>query len=238
MRPNLKLIGGAAKPAGGVNCHVIKGGGQGAPPDPHKLSLREIFLFGFPRPGLAAEVFRFRLKNLPHLMRGLWRELLARLFNVPHFTGQLFLSVIRANGERVEFGLASMRVVTTAGVNFIVDAFQNLTELEILKFHGIGTGVAAEAAADTALGTELTTQYNPDSTRATGSLTEGASANVYRTVGTNAVDAAVAITEHGIFSQAATGGGTLLDRSVFSAMNLASGDSLQTTYDLTVTAGG
>ena len=48
-------------------------------------------------------------------------------------------------------------------------------------------------------------------------------------------DATAAIVEHGIFSQAATGGGTLLDRSVFSAINVASGDSIQFTYDLTLT---
>jgi hypothetical protein len=128
--------------------------------------------------------------------------------------------------------------VTTAGVGFIVDAFQNILELEIMKYHGIGTGGTAEAVGDTALVTELSTGYNPDNTRATGSLTEGAGANVFRTVGTNTVDSSPAITEHGIFSQAATGGGTLLDRSLFSAVNLVSGDSLQSTYDLTFTSGG
>ena len=51
-------------------------------------------------------------------------------------------------------------------------------------------------------------------------------------------DAAVAISEHGIMSQAATGGGVLLDRSKFTAINLAaSGDILQATYDFTITAG-
>lgn len=140
--------------------------------------------------------------------------------------------------ERADFGLASLRVVTTAGVNFIVDAFQNTVEVENLKFHGVGTGTNAEASGDTALQTELTTQYNPDSTRATGSLTEGASANIFRTVGTNTFDASAALTEHGIFSQAATGGGTLLDRSVYSAQNVANGDSQQATYDLTISAGG
>jgi hypothetical protein len=45
-------------------------------------------------------------------------------------------------------------------------------------------------------------------------------------------------TEHGILSQAATGGGVLLDRSVFVAINLGNGDGPQTTYRLTVTAGG
>lgn len=140
-----------------------------------------------------------------------------------------------------DYGVVSRKVITTAGVNFLVDAFQNIVEPEILKYHGIGTGTNAEAIGDTALQTELTTQYNPDSTRATGSLTEGSSANIYRTVGTNTLDSGTpAITEHGILSQAATGGGTLWDRSVFSAINLvgANGDGLQTTYDMTASAGG
>jgi hypothetical protein len=102
-----------------------------------------------------------------------------------------------------------------------------------MKFHGIGTGTTAAAAGDTALQTESTTALNPDSTRATGSLTNNG-AQVFRTVGTNTVDATAAITEWGLLSQAATGGGTLFDRQVFSALNLASGDSLQTTYDLTI----
>lgn len=138
-----------------------------------------------------------------------------------------------------DYGVLSTRVVTTAGVNFLVDCLQGTVEPELLRFHGYGTGVVAEATADTALGTELTTQYATDNTRPTGSQGEGATANVYRTTATLAPDATVAITEHGIFSQAAVAGGTLWDRSVFSAVNLTGGvDSLQTQYDLTVSAGG
>jgi len=139
-----------------------------------------------------------------------------------------------------DFGLVSRKVVTDAGVGFIVDAFQNTTEVELMKFHGIGSGTGAEAAANTALGTEFTTQLNPDSTRATGSTTEGASANIYRTVGLNTVDSSVTVNEHGILNQAATGGGVLLDRSMFSGspVGLTSGDSLQSTYDLTFSSGG
>jgi hypothetical protein len=77
--------------------------------------------------------------------------------------------------------------------------------------------------------------------RPTGSLTEGASANIFRTVATLSPDGAgtLAITEHAILSQAATGGGVMLDRSQFSAINLTRGsDSLQTTYDLTIPSGG
>jgi hypothetical protein len=138
-----------------------------------------------------------------------------------------------------DYGVVSRKVITTAGVNFLVDAFQNLTELENFKYHGIGTGTGAEANGDTALGTELTTEYNPDSTRATGSQTEGASANIYRSVGTNTLDSGTpAVTEHGLFS--ASSAGTLWDRSKFSAINLvgANGDGLQTTYDMTASAGG
>jgi len=154
--------------------------------------------------------------------------------------GTLHAQVRRPRGL-VVYGVVSMQVVTTAGVNYIVDAFQNTTDLENLKFHGYGTGTNAEASGDTALQTELTTQYSPDNTRPTGTTTEGASANIYRTVATISPDSGgtIAITEHGVFSQAATGGGTLLDRSVFSAFNVVAGsDSLQTTYDLTLTAGG
>lgn len=142
-----------------------------------------------------------------------------------------------ADGAVIDHGIVSRRVVTTAGVGFIVDAFQNLKELENMKFHGVGIGTTAEASADTALVTESTTALNPDSTRATGTLTEGASANIFRTVGTVTFDASAAITEHGIFDQAATGGGILLDRSVFSAINVANLDSIQFTYELTFTAG-
>ena len=136
-----------------------------------------------------------------------------------------------------DYGIASRKLVTTAGVGFLVDAWQNLVEMENMKFHGIGTGGTAEASGDTALVTESTTALNPDNTRATGTLAEGA-ANIFSTVGTLTADGTIAATEHGLFSQAATGGGVLWDRSLFTVVNLASADSIQTTYSLTASAGG
>lgn len=141
-------------------------------------------------------------------------------------------------GDIVTYGTLSTRVVTDAGVAYIVDAFQNLTELENMKYHGFGTGSTAEAASQTALVTELTTQYNPDSTRPTGTQTESA-ANAYQSVATLTPDAGgtIAVTEHGLFS--ATSAGTMLDRSVFSAVNLVAGsDSLQVTYTIQIASGG
>lgn len=202
------------------------------------LTLSDIEELGFPHGDQSAFVQGWKRENLPHLMRGVKAIRMAAKHKLPILHGSLFAKILRDDGDVIDLGLISTRVVTTAGVNYIVDAFQNTTELENLKYHGLGTGTNAEAAGDTALQTELTTQLTPDSTRATGTTTEGASANIYRTVATNTVDATVAITEHGIFSQAATGGGTLLDRSVFAAVNLGSGDSLQTTYELTFNSGG
>ena len=190
------------------------------------------------------------LRYVPHEMpgaSGAVRELMERLSATLVIESRLHLTVLRGKHSLEnwkdrrpleDYGWVGWKLVTTAGVNYLVDGFQNSVEIENFKYHGIGTGSTAEASADTTLVTELTTEYNPDSTRATGSLTEGASANIFRTVGTNTLDGTpgAALREHGIFSAAAAG--TLLDRTVYSAITLSSGDSLQSTYDLTCSAGG
>ena len=224
---------GTIAPAGKVGIVRI-------PKEASEYSWKDIVKHGLPQRGLSKEVNAWRWKNLPHLWRGLRKVALARFLKLPHFYGSVYLTKISKDGTVTHYGLASMRVVTTAGVGYIVDAFQNTTELENMEFHGFGTGTTAEASGDTALVTEFTTQYASDNTRPTGSNTEGASANIYRTVATFSPDSGgtLAVTEHGIFSQAATGGGVLLDRSVFSAVNTVGGsDSIQATYDLTLTAG-
>jgi hypothetical protein len=138
-----------------------------------------------------------------------------------------------------DYGVVSRRVVTTAGVNYLAGSFRNLQEPETLNFHALGTGVAAEATADTALGTEWAGADYTSSVRATGTQS-GPSANVYRSLGTNTKASAgtSAVTEHGLVSSATPAAGTLWDRSVFSAVNLAQNDSLQATYDGTFAAGG
>lgn len=219
-------LAGSVAPAGELKLvHFPRGGfyAHGLPQDtPLRYRLRTIWL---------EVLLALRLAAM-----GLWRGL-QRSSVGP--VARLYLSVIRANGEVEHLGLVSTKVVTTTGVGFLVDAWQNLLELETMKYHGFGTGTNAEAAGDTALQTECTTEYNPDNTRATGSLTEGASANIFRSVGTVSFDAAgpTAITEHGLLSQSATGGGVLWDRSKFAAVNVSAGDSIQATYDVTFPAG-
>lgn len=165
-------------------------------------------------------------------------HLFSRLTGAVTLTSELRGRLRRADGTWIDYGTLSRRVITNAGVTFLRDDFNNnAQDITTMNYHGCGTGVTAEAVGDTALGTESTTALNPDNTRATGTRSTPAG-NQYQTVGTLTFDASAAITEHGIFSQAATGGGTLWDRSVFSAINVASGDSIQFTYVLTLTAGG
>lgn len=198
--------------------------------------LKDAWKNGMPHTYLSREVNVWRIKNIPNLFRGLGKIAFAQLMGIPVHFGRVYLTATR-DGKSIPLGVASYRVVTTAGVNFIVDAFQASATISNMKYHGFGTGTTAEAITQTALITELTTEYASNNTRPTGTQTEGATANIYRTVGTLSPDATVAITEHGIFDQAANSGGTLLDRTVFSAWNMVSGDSLAVTYDVTFAAG-
>ena len=143
---------------------------------------------------------------------------------------RLMAKVFRANGDTEDLGIVSTKLVTTAFVNNVVDNLvAETTAFGDYKFHGMGTDNTAENVSDTALGTQV-------ESRATGSQSEGASANIYQSVGTVTASAARAIVEHGLFN--ASSGGVLMDRSVFSVINLADGDAIQFTYELTVPAGG
>lgn len=238
---------GTVGPRGELSLRVIRAADANVPGHnisvwpTRELTVAEIGKFGQAQRGLLEPVNAWRSANQSHLRRGLGKIILARKFKIPHFYGQLFLTVLRADGSVEELGLAQCRIITTAGVRFICDDFNaGGTDVTNMKFHGLGTGATAEVVGNTAIQTELTTQYSVDNTRATGTQ---ASATVstnatYTTVGTNTVDAAAAVTEWGLLSQAATGGGTLLDRVTFSVVNLASGDSLQSTFVLTLNSGG
>lgn len=179
----------------------------------------------------------WRLRNAlrPAYLFGRLTNWLAKGFStitgIPTLTSELRVRLVRGDGSVVDFGRVSFRVVTTAFVNYAVDQLQVETSTwGDFKYHDSGVGTTAAAVGDTAIET------TDGESRATGSQTEGASANIYRSVGTIAYTTSKAITEHGLFNDPAAG--TLLDRHVFSALNVSNGDSIQFTYELTVSAGG
>lgn len=251
-----ELNPGGSVPAGGFLGLTVIRGGQAIPIDPHvglpaapgdpleqwvpagqRPRLRDYMPHYMPRRGLSDEVNEYRTRNLPNIYRGAKRVAAAGLVGVSTFYGALWLKKLRDDEVVTDYGLVSLQLVTTAGVTYIcADIAGGGSDSNLFKFHGFGTGTTAESTSDTALVTELTTQYATDNTRPTGS--QSASTNTYTTVGTLTPDADVAITEHGIFT--AITAGTLLDRTKFSAINLvaANPDSLQATYVFTLPAGG
>ncbi len=104
------------------------------------------------------------------------------------------------------------------------------------KYHHSGTGVGAEAAADSGLGTpEL-------DARTVGTQAEDGT-KTYQSVATETFDGAAAITEHGLFNTAGAGGppvtgGILMDRTKFAAINVVSGNQIEWTFTIGFTSGG
>jgi hypothetical protein len=178
----------------------------------------------------------WKISNFPHWFRGAWRLALmfaaSKISQLPFYYGKLEMALVRADGSRVNFGTVSYRVVTSAFVNAAAaNMVNNATSpvIDAYDYHASGTGTTAEASGDTALVTDSGVA------RVSGTPSNPTS-NQYRTVATQTYSSTLAITEHGVFS--ASSAGTLLDRSVFSAVNVVSGDSIQFTYTLTLTAGG
>jgi len=193
-----------------------------------KLSVKKITP---PGPG-----WRWLLSNIlrPAFVRG-WLAYhvarpLAQLFGLLVICAKLEARVIKADGRMINYGVLGYRVVTTAFVNFVVDQLQTETSVfGDFKYHDAGVGTTAENITDTGIET------TDGESRATGTQTESAS-NAYRSVGTITYTSTKAVTEHGLFNDATTG--TLMDRTVFSAVNVVNGDSIQFTYTLTLSAGG
>lgn len=148
--------------------------------------------------------------------------------------GELYAKVFRINGNIEDKGLVATRSVTTAAVNNMVKIFVSTAggKLSDYDWHAWGSSTVAENITNTA----LTTEVNATARSATGTRTTGSAANIFQTVCTRTCTTAGQIGEHGLFSS--SGGATLWDRSVFGAINVSSGDSVQFTYNLTISQGG
>ena len=218
----MTVFGGTCAPAGELEIKVIRAGDK-KKRAPLSWKLRNTLRFNFIKGWIAKHAI------VPF----------ANMWGVMCAIAELSIIVKKADGTEIDYGVVSYRVVTSAGVAYLVDDFDSATgsaDVTNFKYHGIGTTNTAEASGDTALAAESTTNLNPDSTRATGTGSQP-SANIYQSVGTLTADGSIAVVEHGLFSTSGTGTGTLWDRSVFSTINLSSGDSVQTTYAVTFTAG-
>lgn len=201
------------------------------------LTFAEIVHYGFPGRNMSRELRAWKTRNISNLMRGAWRVLAARKLGVASIHGYLCLAFITPDGHRTDYGLVSMRMITTAGAGYVCDAFQGLASLPSVKYHGIGGGALPEAITDTALGSEFSAQYLPLNTRAEGTASEGEAANFYRSVGFIEVSNTVTIAEHGLFSAQTAGTGVLLDRSAIESETVFENTTVQCDFRLEIATG-
>lgn len=201
--------------------------------------------------GCVSDPKTYRLIGYPiHWWRSLWRRLKSRKIIPATLSFALFMSLYGVvdqpfrmrelfnNPEVVKIIMgditSELGLVVTGGVNFLATDFasgQATPRISSMNYHDSGTGVTAATSTDSG----LQTQAGP-ATRATGTQSNPVT-NVYKTVGIIAYTTTLAITEWGLFNQAAQGG-TLWDHRIFSAINVVNGDSIQFSYSLTINAGG
>jgi hypothetical protein len=164
-----------------------------------------------------------------------WKEQWLRYkVYLPWLTLGAFISIAAVNPELFGNGDPSslmLGLVTTVGANYMAADFLSGSSARINAFnqHDCGTGTTAAGIGDTGLQT-------PAGTARMAGTQSNPSANQYRTAAIIAFTSTLAITEWGLFSNSFAG--TLWDRRVFSAINVANGDSIQFTYTLTVPSGG
>lgn len=114
-------------------------------------------------------------------------------------------------------------LVVTSGKNYIASRTTG-TAQAVMSHMGIGSGMVAPAAADTALGTQLARVALTSSTTTNNVTTYVASFPAGTGTG--------AVTEAGIFNAASAG--TMLCRTTFSVINKGANDSITITWTVTI----
>jgi len=139
---------------------------------------------------------------------------------IPFITGYWTKQAVKGN------------LVVTVGKQAVAQQTGGTTTAPVTAI-AIGTGTVAAAAADTTLGTEITTAGGARGAATVTNTTTTTTGDTEQWVKTFTFTATFAVTEEGILDNN-TSGGVLLARQVFSAVNVVSGDSLQVTHTLKI----
>lgn len=143
-------------------------------------------------------------------------------------TGDVSFVLRDETGKIIETKEITNLVVTT-GLNFIAARLKGATPAATEMTHmAVGTGTVAAALANTTLGTELA---RVALTTSGGTVSNNVITYVC-TFGAGSPSGTNALTEAGVFS--ASSAGTMMCRTVFSAINKAPGDSLTITWTITI----
>ncbi len=141
------------------------------------------------------------------------------------FEGQLEI-VLKDKDGNIKEKRNHRNLVVNTGLNAILDRLIGTSEA-VMSHMALGSSTTAAAAGQTDLVSILGTREALDSSTVTGS-------SVAYVCTFEAGDATGTVTEAGIFN--ASSSGTMLCRSVFSAITKGANDSLNVTWTITVTA--
>jgi hypothetical protein len=141
-------------------------------------------------------------------------------------TGELEIVIDREDGTQEVVLLKNL--VVTVGLAYIASRMKDATST-VMSHMAVGTGAVAAAAANTALGTETGRVALTSTTIVTTNVTNDA---IQYVATIPAGTATGALTEAGILNAASAG--TLLSRTVFSAINKGALDSLTITWKITI----
>lgn len=119
-------------------------------------------------------------------------------------------------------------LVVNTGLAFIASRMKDATAA-VMSHMAIGSGTAAAAATDTALGTELGRVALTSTTIVTTTVTND---SIQYVATFNAGTGTGAVTEAGLFNAASAG--TMLSRTVFPVINKGALDTLTITWKITV----
>lgn len=153
----------------------------------------------------------------------LWK-ITARLFGIdlkiPYITGYWSTKPIKEN------------LVPTRGKRKAAELLGG-TDVTPVTAIALGTGTNAAAAGDTALQTEITTNGGQRGAATVSNTTTTTTGDTEQWQKTFSFTGSFAVTEEGLLDNNSSGG-VLLARQVFSAINVANGDSLQITHKIQV----
>lgn len=123
-------------------------------------------------------------------------------------------------------------LITNAGFAGVASRINGDGSEAAFTYIALGTGTTAANVADTTLETEITTGGGERANSTVSRVTTDVTNDTAQLVETFAFTSSFAVTESGVLNAASTG--VLLARQVFSAINVANGDSLQVTWKFDV----
>lgn len=128
--------------------------------------------------------------------------------------------------------MRAANLITTAGKAGVASRINGSGGEAAFTYLAIGIGTNAAAVGDTALQSEITTNGGARAAATASRTTTDTTNDTARLVYTWTFSGGFAVTEAGALNAASVG--TLLNRQVFTAVNVVSGDSLQVTVDIDV----